>query len=128
MATATDRGTTPATNIKPETLTFIEGTLATAQKLDPAITSKKVKLILQYLATGDETPTGDMVKVVTNSRPLDEIVDSPAAAKMLNCTTRTLRNLEKRGLIRKVSFGITGRAQGYALSSIQELIEKGKAA
>ena len=113
--------------IKAETLTLIEGVFNTAQKIDPAITPKKVKDIMRYLTAGGDTPEAEVVQVVSSTRQLDEVLSRADAAKMLHISPRYVTSLAARGKIRKIGFGVAGRAVGYSLESVQRLIKESTA-
>ena len=108
--------------IKDETLTLIAGVFKTAAAIDPAITDRKIKAVIGYLKTGTDTP--EVVQIIAPDRKLDEVLSRPDAAKMLNVTPRTVTTLAKKGIIKKIGFGVAGRAVGYTLSSIQAAIAK----
>ena len=71
---------------------------------------------------------GRGTRSITEAAPLDRVLTPAQTAALLGRSTKTVRELCKRGKIRRVCCGANGqRASGYSESSVRDFIE-GKAA
>ena len=70
--------------------------------------------------------SGTGTRTITNSTPLDRVLTVKQTAELLGRSTKTVRNMARRGLIRAVHMGkARERAGGYAESSVRAFLAGG---
>ncbi len=93
---------------------FMDAAFQAAAALDATITADKIAAALDALENGPRT--------ITDAKPLDRVLREAEVAQILNCSTRTVRRLGKRGKIRAVRFG-DRIALGYSAASVDAAIK-----
>lgn len=67
---------------------------------------------------------GKGTRSITDAQPLDRVLTPAQTAALLGRSTKTVRELCKRGRIRAVKCGANGqRASGYSEKSVRDFIE-----
>jgi hypothetical protein len=93
----------------------------TACAADTSITSEQINSAICAL-------DGHVIPTQAEAKPLDRVLTRQQVAELLNVTPTSVSNYAKRGLIRRVAFGARGiRSNGYAESSVRELLQKKEA-
>lgn len=69
---------------------------------------------------------GKGIKSITDDRPLDRVLTPAQTAALLGRTTKTVRELARRGRIKAVMFGDGSRVTGYSEQSVRDFINGGR--
>ncbi len=97
---------------------IITAALTAAAAIDATLTDERQAAALDALDGKPRT-----VATVTDAKPLDRVLREAEVAQIMNCSTRTVRRLGKRGEINPIRFG-DRIALGYSAESVAAALKR----